>query len=386
MSTWFISGRCPFTSRSLEVQITEGRVTGVREIVLANASDVWLAPGFVDLQVNGYGGFDANSDDMTEETIADLTAELLAVGTTAFLPTVVTASEEKIRHAVATIARARRSHPHLQLAVPGIHIEGPHISPEDGARGAHELEHVRPPSISEFQRWQEAAEGLIRLVTLSPHWQGATAYIRALTECGVHVAIGHTHATPLQIRDAVDAGAVLSTHLGNGIAAILPRHPNPIWSQLAHDRLHATFIADGHHLPAETLKAMLSAKSIERSILVSDSVALAGMPAGPYMTPIGGKVELHADGRLCIAGTNIFAGAASALKDNLEWLLRERLCTLSDGLRMASLNPAFLLKMPQTFAEGSHARLIAFRINEETGTLTIQSAVCGQSAWHKEDQ
>src|SRR5699024_3206830 len=144
--------------------------------------------------------------------------------------------------------------------VPGVHIEGPSISPADGPRGAHPVEHVRPPDLAEFERWQAAGDGLVKLVTLAPEHAGAPGYIRTLAARGVIVALGHSAATPDEVHAAVDAGARLSTHLGNGVAAVLPRHPNLIWTQLADDRLYASFIADGHHLSADTFRAMLRAK------------------------------------------------------------------------------------------------------------------------------
>jgi N-acetylglucosamine-6-phosphate deacetylase len=383
MNTLTMRGRCVLTSQPLEVTVSGGRIETVRTVD-AVEDNVWLAPGFVDLQVNGFGGFDVNADDVTEDTVAHLAKSLLAAGTTTFLPTIITAGEEKIVYAVQTIANARRRDEQLALAIPGIHLEGPHIAPEDGARGAHPLVHVRPPDLAEFDRCQKAAGGLIRLVTLSPHWFGAPVYIRELIMRGVRVALGHTHANPEQIHAAVDAGATLSTHLGNGLALTLPRHPNPIWTQLAEDRLHATFIADGHHMPSDTLRVMLRAKAIERSILVSDSVALAGMPSGIYEAPVGGRVELHADGRLSMAGTAFLAGAALPLKDDVAWLLRKKLCTLLDAVRMASLNPAALLNLPAPYAQNAPARLTAFQLDETFSTLIILSAVCGESAWLKE--
>jgi N-acetylglucosamine-6-phosphate deacetylase len=384
MNTWTLRGRCALTSQALEVGIAHGRIDRVRRVDRVE-DEVWIAPGFVDLQVNGYAGLDLNADDFEGDVVAKLSKKLLAEGTTTFLPTIITADDEKIMHAVQTIARARGSDSDLALAIAGIHLEGPHIAPEDGARGAHPLEHVRAPDIEAFDRWQKSADGLIRLVTLSPHWPGSPGYIHELTNRGVRVALGHTHATQQQIRAAVDAGATLSTHLGNAIAAMLRRHPNPIWSQLGDDRLHATFIADGHHLPAETLKVMLRAKTIERSILVSDSVALAGLPPGVYESSIGGRVHLHADRRLNIAGTDLLAGAALPLKDDVAWLLSEKLCSMSDALRMAASNPAALLDLPEPYETGSPAHLITFRRDEVSSALTILSAVCGESVWHKEN-
>lgn len=383
MKTVTMRGRCVLTLQELEVTVRDGRIETMRAVENVE-ENVWLSPGFVDLQVNGFGGFDMNADDVTEDTVAALAKSLLAVGTTAFLPTIITSDEEKIISAVRTIADARRRDSDLALAIPGIHMEGPHIAPEDGARGAHPLSHVRPPDVAEFDRWQKAADGLIRLVTLSPHWPSAPSYIRELTMRGVRVALGHTHASPEQIRTSVNAGATLSTHLGNGLALMLARHPNPIWTQLAEDRLYATFIADGHHLPTDTMKVMLRAKTIERSILVSDSVALAGMPPGLYETAIGGRVELHANGRLNMSGTVFLAGAAMPLRGNVAWLLREKLCTLQDAVRMASLNPAALLHLPAPYVQGVPARLITFHLDETCSALTMLSAVCGESIWRND--
>lgn len=171
------------------------------------------------------------------------------------------------------------------------------------------MEHIRPPDLAEVARWQQAPGGLVGMVTLSPHFEGSVKYISRLTVQGVHLSIGHSHASADEIRKAVDAGARLSTRLGNGIAGTIPRHPNPIWTQLSEDRLTATMISDGHHLPADTLKAMVRAKGIGRSILVSDAVALAGLRPGTYDAPIGGKVELRSDGRLGLLGTERLAGA-----------------------------------------------------------------------------
>jgi N-acetylglucosamine-6-phosphate deacetylase len=293
-----ISGRDPHTGRTIEVEIRDGIIAAITDVPLAEP--LWLSPGLVDLQINGYQGFDLNSDNLTSDTVIDLSRSVLASGVTTFLPTIITASEEKIVACLRAIAAARQLNPALRHMIPGVHVEGPHLSPEDGPRGAHPREHIRPPSMAEFDRWQRASGGLVKLVTLSPHFEEAPNYIATLHARGVLVSIGHTHASPEQIHAAVDAGATLSTHLGNGIADPLPRHPNLLWAQLAEDRLTAMFIADGHHLPNDTLKVMLRAKGLDRAILVSDVVALGGMPPGLYETPVGGLVELTTDGRLSL--------------------------------------------------------------------------------------
>lgn len=352
-----IRGRDPQTGRSIEVVVRDGRIAAIYEA--AAVDDFWVAPGLIDLQVNGYQGLDFNADDLTAETVIELSHAVLATGVTAFLPTIITAPEEKIIACLRAIASARQREPRLQHMIPGVHLEGPHLSPEDGPRGAHPREHIRPPSVDEFDRWQQACGDLVRLVTVSPHWPDAAAYIRGLRERGVLVSIGHTDASVEQIHAAVDAGATLSTHLGNGVAATLPRHPNLLWTQMAEDRLTAMLIADGHHLPADTLKVMLRAKGLDRVILTSDAVALAGMPPGLYNTPVGGRVELTPDGRLCLPGTRLLAGSVTPLKDAVALLANTQL-SLAESLRLATVNPAHVLGRTANLQVGADADLIRF--------------------------
>lgn len=265
--------------------------------------------------------------------------------------------------------------------VPGIHVEGPSISDNDGPRGAHPLAHVRPPSIEEFDRWQQASGNLVSMVTLAPEHEGSVDYIRALTARGVHVALGHTAATPEQIHEAVEAGAVLSTHLGNGAAAMLPRHPNFIWAQLADDRLAASFIADGWHLPADTFKAMLRAKGLDRAVLVSDMVALAGMPPGIYDQPVGGRVEVSAEGRISVAGTPYLAGASLPLSANVAIASQIAGLPLADTLLLATANPGRFVGGRGRLEVGARADLIRFEWSEGERELSIRETwVHGEKA------
>ena len=362
-----IEGRDPATNQCMRLHIEDGIIATVT--FTGDDSDLWLAPGLVDLQVNGYAGLDFNGPACTVESVLGIVDALLATGVTCLAPTVITASEAMMIRSLQIIAEARRLSPRASAAIPFAHVEGPHISPFDGYRGAHPQEHVRPPSIDEFDRWQHASQGLVGMVTLSPHFDGSAAYIAALTARGVHVSLGHTHATHDQIQRAVDAGARLSTHLGNGIAALLPRHPNPIWSQLADDRLTASFIADGHHLPAEALSAMTQAKGLSRSFLVSDTVALAGMPPGLYTAPVGGSVELHPDGRLSLQGSSALAGATVPLAQCIGRATRMTGLPLADVLRMATETPGSFAFGRGTLQPGSRADIIRFRF---TGELLVE--------------
>jgi N-acetylglucosamine-6-phosphate deacetylase len=372
-------GRNPHGGRSLEVCVEDGIIRAIEPG--KEDDDAWLSAGFIDLQINGYGGDDVNVEDLDPETIVSLAGKVVATGVTTFFPTVITSSEERITAALRAIATARKRSRLVANVVPWIHVEGPYISAVDGFRGAHPEEHVRPPSLPEFDRWQEASGGLVKMITLSPHFEGVEVYIAHVTARGTHVSLGHTDATPEQVRKAVDAGARLSTHLGNGTPTTLPRHPNVVWTQLAEDRLTATLIADSQHLPTETLKAIMRAKGVNRSILVSDTVALAGMPPGIYETPVGGRVELQESGRLSLAGTDYLAGAVVPLKDGVASAAKLMDGGLGDAVRMATENPGRFADGRGVLRVGERADLVRFTMDATGGGLRIKTVVVAGKEW-----
>ncbi|MGC8795326.1 MAG: N-acetylglucosamine-6-phosphate deacetylase [Bryobacteraceae bacterium] len=333
----------------------------------------WLAPGFVDLQVNGFAGVDYNDPAVNLEDIERSIQSLFSTGVTRFFPTVITGAPEDMRAAASKLARARRELAGGE-AIAGIHMEGPHISPEDGPRGAHPARWVRPPDLDEFERMQEAAEGLIRLVTLAPEWPQADRYIEALVARGVTVAIGHTAASGEQIAAAVRAGATLSTHLGNGAHMMLPRHPNYLWEQLAEDRLMAGFIVDGIHLPACFLKVALRAKGVGRSFLVTDASAPAACSPGRYR--LGEQaVDLTPDGRVVLASQNRLAGSALRMDRGVENLVRLAGLTLSEAVAMATVNPARAVKLEgrqEGLEAGELGDVVEFWFTEDPPRLAIR--------------
>lgn len=356
MST-LVRGLDPATGELLEIT-ADTAITRIDRRAVPSGEDLpFLAPGLIDLQVNGFAGIDVNGPDVTAERILEATAALARVGVTTWVPTVVTASEEAIVHSLRAVAEARSRSPQLAHAIPCAHVEGPFLSAQDGPRGVHDAAQIRPIDAAEVRRWQQA--GPVGIVTLSPHTEDAPAQISRIVELGVQVAIGHTHADGPQITAAVDAGATLSTHLGNGIFPHLARHPNPIWTQLAADRLTCGLIADGHHLPAETLEVMLRAKGIDRAFLVSDATELAGRSPGLYETAVGGTVELTRDGRLSYVGTEMLAGAASDVGAGLRFVLRTTRLPLADALALVTRTPGRVLGRDATLRAGAPADLVA---------------------------
>ncbi len=319
--------------------------------------------GFFDLQVNGFAGVDFNDPNCSSEELDRAIAAMHRGGVTQCLPTLITSSLERFASCARVLTASRNP------AIAGIHMEGPYISPEDGPRGAHTREFVTKASVDDFCRRQEAADGRIVLVTLAPEVEGALELIEYLVQAGIKVAIGHTAADPGVIRDAVKAGATLSTHLGNGCAQSLPRHPNHLWEQLAADELHASFIVDGHHLSPAVVKTMIRAKTPSRSILVTDATAASGSSPGRYM--LGGvEVELSASGRVAVPGANNLAGSALTLATAIENAVRFCGVTLEEAVAMASTIPAVFLGI-ETLG------MVRLEWGEERAVLEILSVDAG---------
>jgi N-acetylglucosamine-6-phosphate deacetylase len=303
-----------------------------------SAEDDWIAPAFVDIQNNGRWGISFSDPTLTVDQVAAIARAQGALGTARFCPTLITASQDALLHGVRTIAAACERFPDVARAVLGIHLEGPCISDLEGYRGAHPVEHVRDPDWDEFEALQEAGGGRIVLVTLAPERRGGIEFIRRLRTVGVVVALGHTSADGPTLAAAAEAGATISTHLGNGIAAMLPRHPNPIWHQAADDRLAASLIADDHHLDPATLRVLARAKGADRLVLVSDASPLADAPPGLY-----GPLEVLASGKIVVAGTPYLAGANQGLAVGVSNLILHGGLTLRQSLAAATSNPAALL-------------------------------------------
>lgn len=299
----------------------------------------WIAPGFVDLQVNGYGGRDYTGGNLSEEDLPAIVEALAASGTAVHVPTIVTAPRSVLLRNLRRIADAVDSDPLLGVAVAGIHLEGPFISADDGPRGAHPRAAVRAPDFEEYLAWEEAARGHLRYLTIAPELPGALALIERVVRRGVRVAIGHTAAGADSIRAAIDAGATISTHLGNGCGPLLPRHNNPLWEQIASDRLSAGIIADGFHLPDALIKVIARAKPAGRLFLVSDAAPLAGLAPGGYEW-LGAKIEVSPAGRLSLPGGEILAGAGHLLDRGIARFMAATGSSLAEALPLATTVPA----------------------------------------------
>jgi N-acetylglucosamine-6-phosphate deacetylase len=374
-----ITGRRYDTGQTVALEIQDGCIHQVKSAGASGALP-WIAPGFVDLQVNGYGGRELTSEEVSVADVAAVARSMDECGVTSFCPTLTTHSRQTLEHALRTIAAACEASPETASRVCGIHLEGPYISPEDGPRGAHPKAHVREPSVEELRALHEASGKRIRILTISPEYDAAPEVIRWAAAAGMIIAIGHTSATHEQIGAAVEAGASMSTHLGNGAHGTIRRHPNYLWSQLAEDRLTASLIADGHHLPAEVVKVMLRAKTPARCVLVSDITGLGGMPPGRYETGLG-AVEILENGRLVVAGQRQFlAGAALPIGVGVANVMRFAGLSLKGAVDLASVQPARLIGAPASqFQPGDAADLVLFDLpgadRGALGELSVRATI-----------
>ncbi len=374
-------GHTLFNNTPTEIVLANGRVQTIHEVGSANSS-VWIAPALIDIQVNGFAGFDLNVATVTPDDVLAMVRALWRVGTGFLCPTVVTGSFQGISNTFRSVVEACKADSLVAHSILGIHLEGPYISAEDGPRGAHPLEHVRDPDWEEFQRWQDIAEGQITIVTLAPEKKGAIPFIEKLVANGIVVALGHTDASGDDIQAAIDAGAKLSTHLGNGAHALIKRHPNYIWEQLGADELWASLIVDGHHLPPAVAKSMIRAKTLDRCLLVSDAVALAGMKPGIYQFA-GKSVELTAERCVRLVGTEYLAGSAIELARGIENSVRFAGISLEEAVSLATRQPMRLLNAEAHVEK--QANLILFEWDAAQCEINLLATIIGDElVYHSE--
>ncbi len=362
----------------VRIEISDGVISSMEETVKDHVWDVGegkelpvVAPGLIDLQINGYRGVDFNDPDLTPEQINKASEELLLKGVFTYYPTLITGSPEKISSLLATFAKVLGQDGLASRMIGGIHLEGPFISKLDGPRGAHSHKYCMNPNVELLKRWQEQAHGKIKIITLAPELPDSVPFIKTCVSMGIVVGLGHTAANTDQIKSGVDAGATLSTHLGNGCHPMLPRHPNYIWDQLAQENLYASMIADGFHLPDSVLRVFAKSKG-EKALLISDGMTYTGMEPGLYNSSATGKVRLSPEGKLHQEGKpGTLAGSASTLLNGVR--LMSSMVGFSKAWEMGSVGPAHLmnLEISKGLSVGAPAKLVL--LEPDLSKLAIRS-------------
>ncbi len=384
-----IVGLSYLDGQPVAIEINEGRISGIEKLEqLAGTQDkVYIAPGFIDNQVNGYAGvsFTFGGGTLTQEGVVKATQELWKSGVTTFFPTLTTNSHEILMKNFKVLKEATAK-ARLLGSIPGFHLEGPYISDKDGYRGAHPKEYVRSPDWKEFMEYYEASGGKILTVTVAPDVTGAMEFINKCTALGIVVAMGHHNASAAQVNEAVLNGARISTHLGNGCANLINRHRNPLWPQLANDQLMISIICDGFHLLPEEISTFYKVKGPELTIITSDVTGYAALPPGKYLTNEGEQIELTPEGMLRYPSQNVLYGSASPITRGVGHIMKTTGCSLAEAVRMASTNPARLYGLEDrgTLEPGKRADLILFSIVDghvEIKQTYVRGELVYDSSW-----
>jgi N-acetylglucosamine-6-phosphate deacetylase len=298
--------------------------------------------GLFDIQINGYAGVDFNSTALTADALDHALNTMLLSGVTACLPTLITAPEDVLAARFSALDAAVAGSRLGPEMVPGYHLEGPFLNPASGYAGCHPAAAMVPPDPSVVERVSRDLQRRILLMTLAPERDGAIPLIAWARSRGIVTAMGHTAADADAVSQAADAGLALSTHLGNALPQPQPKFLNPLMAQLAEDRLHASFIADGIHIPPAALKVLLRAKGLARSILITDATAAAAAPPGFYNFA-GMAIERAADGSVREPGSPVLAGSALCLDRAVRNVVAWGLASPAQAIAMASSIPAALL-------------------------------------------
>lgn len=365
------------TGKNVRIEIENGIIGHIEESsgIEKKSSKVFISPGLIDNQLNGYQGIDFSDDSFTSEGMKIAIKSIWRDGVTTFLPTLITNSHPNLIRNFKVLAESLKDNS-IAESIPGFHLEGPYLSTETGFFGCHPVSLLRKPSWDEFSEYQAAAGGKIIQVTIAPELEGAMDFIEKCTQNGIHVSLGHTNATKEQIYLAVEKGARSSTHLGNGCANFINRHKNPLWPQLANELLTPSIIADGHHLLPEEIEVFYKVKGPENLIITSDVNHLIGMPPGDYFY-MGSAVTYTEDGLVKNTGLNCLAGASMPLKRGVETMMNYTGCTLGEAINLASRNVAKVYNLNDrgTLTPGKRADLILFE--KEGNKLIIKSTYLG---------
>jgi len=364
-----IEGLFYLDEKPVSIVIRNGKISEINRIseLPEEAKNVYIAPGLIDNQVNGFDGvsFAFGGGELTEEGILKATKALWGRGVTTYLPTLTTDKTELLLKNFSILAKVKNNK-NLLGSIPGFHLEGPYISPVDGYRGAHSLNYVRKPDWKQFMEFYKASGNNILTITVAPELEGAQDLIKKCIEKGIVVALGHHNGTIEDINLAVENGARISTHLGNGCANLINRHNNPLWPQLANDKLSISIICDGFHLLPEEIRVFYKVKGPEKTIITSDVTKYANMEPGIYKNIDGDDIELTVDGKIQYPAQKVLAGSASSLDKGVGHIMKVTGCSLAEAIRMASTNAAKLYNLNDrgSIEVGKRADLILFTMDD----------------------
>jgi len=324
--------------------------------------DAALAPAYFDQHIHGGGGFDAM--EATDEALSGVGRFLARHGVAGYLATTVTASVEATLASLSGLASLIARGPRPGGAIPvGIHLEGPFLSHEK--RGVHPPELLLTPTVGLFDRFWQAAEGRIRLMTIAPELPNAEEVIAHATELGVRVSLGHSNATAALARSGIAAGAVSATHTFNAMRSFSQREPGILGVVLDDDRLYAEIISDGFHVDPSVVRLFWKAKGAERAILVTDGISATGMPDGRYKL---GELDVEVKDGKCVYD-GVIAGSTLTMDRAVSNFREFTGAGLGEVVGLAARNPARMLGLDGRFGSLAVGRRADFVVLREDGVL-----------------
>jgi N-acetylglucosamine-6-phosphate deacetylase len=370
------------TARSLSGEILDVQIDGpVFQSVTPHKGDLldlpWIAPGLVDIQINGFGGIDFNRALESDEAWRHATQQLYAHGCTGFLIALITNREEGYRELLPPLVDRLRRDPRNCL---GLHMEGPWLNPDPGFRGAHRAEWMQNPTLRLLEEWEHMAGEWLKLITLAPEVDlpASVEVITAGRKNDIQFFLGHSGAMGETLEQAVAAGARGWTHLGNAAPSVAPKFENVLMHVLAQPGLLTSLIPDGIHVPPHAFRAL--ARALEQSVpsrllLTTDAMAAAAARPGSYT--LGEiKVEAGADGSARMPDGRL---AGSTLTPFAGVFLAERMSGiyLEDAWAAFSSRPAELLGHTHDLSEGNPADFVLISPEKEPYLLaTYQRGEC----------
>ena len=296
---------------------------------LVDAHGCWVTPGLIDLHIHGSGGF--GTMQASTESLHGMSRFLAQHGTTSLLPTTVSTDRQSILDVLNAVSKLPQ--PSGGAHIPGVHIEGPFLNPEN--TGAQPPEGIRAPDLNELRGWIKS--GQAKLITIAPELEGTSDLIQEALEGGIEIALGHTSASYEIFSAAIDMGARQATHTFNSMLGLHHRKPGPIGAILTDDRIYAQVIADGVHLHPAVVKLLIKAKGPKRIILISDAISAAGLSDGEY--DLGGHKVFVKEGVARIRAGNL-AGSTLTLDQALRNVIQFTGLTFPEALPMATSVPA----------------------------------------------
>lgn len=346
--------------KRVDIAANHGRIIAIEQEIVADeqtevvdCSGRYVLPALVDIHTHGANGYDFNSADY--DGMKKIMEFYVSHGVGTVFPTVMTDSDETICRQLELIAKLAKEYPEVK----GIHLEGPFLS--EKFCGAMPKQYLQKPSFDKFLRYQKAADGLIRLVTVAPELPNAIEFITEATAHRVHVSIGHSGADGETVKKALKAGAVSFTHWGNAMAEMDRHGLNVSGAALASNNAYCEVICDGRHVNKDVLKLLVKVKGIDRVIGITDSIMAAGLPDGQYKLGVNDVTVTGGDAR--ITGTDVRAGSTLDAYSGLANVVSFTGLPLAEAIKLWTVNPARMVGLHNrigTIEVGKDADFILF--------------------------